>query len=92
MNQYQEHLQDSQPDNSRWDGFDRCDTDCTVDSGSKVIGRMTSGGGYKVEIIESWSDDDTAFDVLVNGNRVHGTQDRQDAIVVARWWMNGCPV
>ena len=92
MNQYQEHLQDSQPDNSRWDGFCRGDTDFTDDSGSKVIGRMTSGGGYKVEIVECWSGYYNDFDVLVDGKRVHNTEDRGNAVVVARWWMNGCPV
>ncbi len=92
MNQYQEHLQHSQPDNSRWDGFDRGDTDCTIDSGSKVIGRMTSGGGYKVEIIHSWSGYMDDFSVFVNGKAVHHTDDRAKAVVVARWWMNGCPV
>ena len=92
MDQYQEHLQHSQPDNSRWDGFDRGDTDSTIDSGSKVIGRLTSGGGYKVEIIEYWSGYDTAIEVLVDGKRVHSTQERDNAIVVARWWLNGCPV
>jgi hypothetical protein len=59
MNQYQEHLQDSQPDNSRWDGWDCGDTGFEIDQGSQVIGRMTSGGGYKVEIIEHWSGCDT---------------------------------
>jgi hypothetical protein len=91
MNQYQEHLQDSQPDNSRWDGFCRGDTDSEADCGSKVIGRLTSDGGYKVEIIESWYRYDTDFDVFVDGNRVHSTDDRAKAIVVARWWMDGCP-
>ena len=92
MDQYQEHLQHSQPDNSRWDGFCRGDTDPTMDSGSKVIGRMTSGGGYKVEIVECWSGHYAGFEVLVDGNRVHSTENRANAIVVARWWLNGCPV
>jgi len=92
MNHYQEHLAHSAPCTSRWDGFDRGDTDFTVDSGSKVIGRMTSGGGYKVEIIETWSGCYADFDVLVDGKRVHNTEDRATAIVVARWWLNGCPV
>ena len=90
MNQYQEHLQDSQPDNSRWDGWDCGDTGFEIDQGSQVIGRMTSGGGYKVEIIEHWSGCDTYFEVLVDGKRVHWTDDdRTKAVVVARWWMKG---
>jgi hypothetical protein len=51
---------------------------------------MTSGGGYKVEIIEHWSGCDTYFEVLVDGKRVHWTDDdRTKAVVVARWWMKG---
>lgn len=91
-NQYEEHLAHSTPCASRWDGFDRGDTDFTIDSGSKVIGRMTSGGGYKVEIIEYWSGYDTDFEVLVDGKRVHSTENHASAITVARWWLNGCPV
>lgn len=91
MNQYQEHL-DSQPDNSRWDGFCRGDTENTIDYGSKVIGRMTSGAGYKVEIVEYWSGYDTDYEVLIDGKRVHNTEDHAKAIVVGRWWLNGCPV
>jgi hypothetical protein len=90
-NQYEEHLA-SKPDNSRWDGFCLGDIgNDDVDQGSNVIGRMTSGGGYRVEITEFWSGDWTFFEVTIDGRRVHSTEDRANAIVVARWWMNGCP-
>jgi len=89
--QYEEHLA-SQPDNSRWDGFCRGDIgNDDVDQGSKVIGRMTSGGGFRVEITEFWWSDWTFFEVTIDGRRVHSTEDRGNAIIVARWWMNGCP-
>jgi hypothetical protein len=52
---------------------------------------MTSGGGYRVEITEFWSGDLTFFEVTIDGRRVHSTEDRANAIIVARWWMNGCP-
>lgn len=91
-NQYEEHLA-SLPDNSRWDGFDRGDIGQEEDlnQGSRVIGRMTSGGGYRVEITEFWCDDWTFFEVSIDGDRVHSTEERANAIIVARWWMNGCP-
>ena len=91
-NQYEEHLS-SQPDNSRWDGFCRGDSNAAddLDQGQRVIGRMTSGGGYRVEIVECWNGDDVFFEVLVDGNRVHSADDRADAIIVGRWWMAGCP-
>lgn len=90
-NQYEEHLAHSAPCSSRWDGFDRGDTDFEVDQGSRVIGRMTSGGGYKVTITEFWNNGWTFFEVAIDGRRVHSTEDRAGAIIVARWWMDGCP-
>lgn len=89
-NQYEEHLA-SQPDNSRWDGFDRGDISFEIDQGSRVIGRMTSGGGYRVTITEFWSDDLSVFEVAVDGCCVHSTEDRAQAVVIARWWMADCP-
>jgi hypothetical protein len=91
--QYEEHLA-SQPDNSRWDGFDRGDAgrEEDLDQGSRVIGRMASGGGYRVQITEFWYSGNTDFEVSVDGRRVHSTEDRANATVVARWWMDGCPV
>ena len=94
MNKYEEHIRDSAIDNSRWDGFDRGDLGCdeSGDHGIKVICRMTSGGGYRVEIVHLWHGFDDFFEVLVAGKQVHSTDDRASAITVARWWMSGCPV
>ncbi len=86
-----EHLADTAPCNSRFDGFDRGDTDFEPDMGQRTVGRMTSGGGYRVEIIEYWCDVMSHYEVLIDGNRVHSTDDRANAVIVARWWMNGCP-
>jgi hypothetical protein len=90
---YQEHLNHSAPCNSRFDGFDRGDIgqEEDRDQGTKCIGRMTSGGGYRVEIFHLWSDGDDFFEVYVDKKRVHFTEERDNAIVVARWWMKGCP-
>jgi hypothetical protein len=92
-NQLEEHLAHSAPCSSRWDGFDRGD-DCQQErhQGSKVIGRMTSGGGYRVEIVELYDEDYSYFEVNVDGKRVHWADDRAQAVTVARWWMDGCPV
>ena len=93
-NQYEEHLAHSAPCASRWDGFDRGDDgqEIVQDQGKRVIGRMTSGGGYRVEIVEYWFDASFDYEVLVDGRRVHNTDTRENAVTVARWWMNGCPV
>lgn len=89
---YAEHLRDSASDNSRWDGYDR--GDCSEPRhGHRVIGRMTSGGGYRVEIVEYWHEQfGSFFEVYVDRRRVHATDDRTAAVTVARWWMDGCPV
>jgi hypothetical protein len=92
--QYEEHLAHSAPCSSRWDGFDRGDRrhdDCPADQGQRVIGRMTSGGGYRVVVTELWCDEFRAYEVAIDGDRVHYTEDREQAITVARWWMAGCP-
>ena len=90
--QYEEHLAHSAPCASRWDGFDRGDIgnheEC--DQGSRVIGRMSSSRG-RVEVVELWSDDLTQYEVTVDGNRVHSTDDRAQALTVGRWWVKGCP-
>lgn len=93
-NQYEEHIAHSAPCNSRWDGFDRGDDSRAYepDQGQRVIGRMTSGGGYRVEIVEFWNDDLRFFEVHVSSRRVHSSEDRAEAVTVARWWMDGCPV
>jgi hypothetical protein len=90
-NQYEEHLAHSAPCNSRWDGFDRGDTNDVIDQGSEVIGRMTSEAGHKVEVIKWWSDSDRFYEVYINGRRVLFTEDRSKALVVGRWWLAGCP-
>lgn len=90
--QYEEHLAHSAPCSSRWDGFDRGDIGNHEerDQGSRVIGRMSSSRG-RVEVVELWSDDLTQYEVTVDGNRVHSTDDRAQALTVGRWWVNGCP-
>jgi len=45
-----------------------------------------------VEIVEFWCDDMRFFEVHVAGRRVHSADDRSEAVTVARWWMDGCPV
>lgn len=92
-NQYEEHLA-SQPDNSRWDGFDRgLDAiDYPADQGERIIGRMTNGAGQRVVIVEQYCDDDRNYQVFVGANCVFdNSEDRARAITVARWWMAGCP-
>ncbi len=94
--QYQEEVDFSNSYNpaDKFAGFDRGDTGRDVghhDVGARVIGRMTSGGGYRVTIVEHYCDDDSFFEVSIDGERVHSTEDRAQAITVARWWMDGCP-
>jgi hypothetical protein len=90
-NQYEEHLA-SQPDNSRWDGFDHGDDDMSYDThGETVIGRMTSEAGLRVVIVEESAGDSLFHKVLINGNCVFFEENnRFRAVVVARWWMDGC--
>ncbi|MFD0669739.1 hypothetical protein ACT80S_18615 [Ramlibacter sp. MAHUQ-53] len=95
MTQYEEHLRDSAPDNSRWDGFDRGDTGREdfdyPDQGERVIGRMTSEAGKRVVIVEQYCDEFRNYEVRVNGNCVFGDcEERAQAVKVARWWLNGC--
>lgn len=77
----------------KYAGFDRGDIGhADSDScGTRVVGRMTSGGGYRVAIVESYDAEDSFFEVHIDGKRVHFTGDRAHAFVVARWWMDGCP-
>lgn len=92
MSQYEEHLAHSAPCNSRWDGFDRGDLgrDEEFDQGVEVIGRMRCARGL-VEVARLWSRGWEGFEVLVNGNRVHSTDDRANALTVGRWWLSDCP-
>jgi len=88
-----EHLRDSAPCASRFDGFDRGDTDWQPEPPTvRCIGRMTLEYGHRIEIIETQSDSESFFEVFLNGNRVfHVFDDRAQAIRVARWWVDGCP-
>lgn len=85
----------NQPDNSRWDGFDRgtvwADEDLTPVE--RVIGRMTSESGKRVTIREViYADGDHEYNVEINDAIVFcDVNCRERAIRVARWWMDGCP-
>lgn len=92
MTQYEEHIRDSAPCTSRFDGFDRGDLgyeDVLVDEGSRVVGRLTARQGYKVEIIELWSGAFSAHQVVVAGAVVHTADDFTEALIVARRWLAG---
>ena len=87
--QYQEEVDFANSYNpaDKFAGFDRGDLGRAdfgaCDVGTRVIGRMTSGGGYRVIIVESYCDDDSFFEVSIDGKRVHSTGDRAQAITVA---------
>jgi hypothetical protein len=86
-------LNDSAPDNSRFDGFDRGDlgNDKGNEVHGSVIGRMRCWHGT-VEIVEVvYPDGDKEHFVRVNGRQVTEFVNREKAIVVGRWWLNGCP-
>ena len=92
FDKYAEHLRDSAIDNSRFDGFDRGDLgndDIGGDIVETVIGRMRCWHG-KVEVVEVSMGIDTDFYVRVNGRMVTDFMDRERAITVGRWWVNGC--
>ena len=61
-----------------------------VDQGYQVIGRMTNVNGQRVTITEYWDGDWKFFDVKVDGRSVFDSEDRGDAIVVARQHMGRC--
>ena len=89
MNQYDEHIRDSAPCSSRWDGYDRGDLGREVsDQGTRVVGRMTVSQGYKVEIVECWSDYDSIYQILVAGMVVQTAEDYPEAVIVARRWLS----
>ena len=84
--QFEEHLA-SQPDESRWDGFDRGDFKEIY--GETVIGRMTNSAGQRVVIVEELANSDVFHRVEVDGNVVFFEEDaRARAIGYARWLMN----
>jgi hypothetical protein len=88
MNQYDEHIRDSAPCTSRFDGFDCGDLEVS-DQGTRVVGRMTATQGYKVEIVECWSDYDSIYQILVAGMVVQTAEDYPEAVIVARRWLTG---
>jgi len=91
FDKYAEHLRDSAPDNSRFDGFDR--GDIGRDDGKvyqRIVGRMYCPHG-KVEIVEViYPLGDNDFFVQVEGEQVTDFTDRAQAVVVGRWWIDGC--
>ena len=90
FDKYAEHLRDSAADNSRFDGFDRAGRDEGNEVYGNVIGRMRCWHGM-VEIVEVvYPDGDSECFVRVNGRQVTDFIDRARAIVVGRWWVNGC--
>lgn len=94
-NQYEEHIAHSTQCNSQWDGFDRgTDWSDEEEQTERCIGRMTSEAGYKVVIAETSFRDssDLFYTVVVNGKEMFSEyNNRQRAIRVARWWVDGCP-
>ena len=97
-NQYEEHLS-SQPDNSRFDGFDRgTDWADEMTPITTIIGRMTSESGHRVVVeITEFAEGDAEATVRVNNKTVfsdlesNAAKARARAITVGRWWMAGCP-
>lgn len=59
-----------------------------------IVGRMTSESGYKVCIIKTSFMDSSPdeYRVEVNGKLMADDKTHNQALVVARWWMDGCPV
>lgn len=91
FDKYAEHLRDSAPDNSRFDGFDRGDLgndDVGGDITETVIGRMRCYHGT-VEVVAVCFGMDKDFYVRVNGRMVTDLMDRDRALRVGRWWVNG---
>jgi len=89
MTQYDEHIRDSAPCSSRWDGYDRGDLGREIsDQGTRVVGRMTATQGYKVEIVECWNDYDCIYQILVAGMLVQTAEDYPEAVIVARRWLS----
>ena len=89
FDKYAEHLRDSAIDNSRFDGFDRGDrNDIDGEIVETVIGRMRCWHG-KVEVVEISALAGSDYYVRVNGRMVTEFMDRDRAITVGRWWVNG---
>ena len=92
FDKYQEHLQDSAHDNSRFDGFCRGDIgreDLGHDEWKEtIIGRMRCCAGT-VEVVEVRLGKETNFYVRVEGQTVTSLMDRERALEVGRWWVEG---
>lgn len=89
FDKYAEHLRDSATDNSRFDGFDRGDI-CNDEPENVeiVIGRMYCWHG-KVEVVEVSTLTGSDYYVRVNDRMVTELMERDRAIRVGRWWING---
>jgi len=89
FDKHAEHLQDSAADNSRFDGFDRGDIrNDEPENVEIVIGRMRCWHG-KVEVVEVSTLTGSDYYVRLNGRMVTDLMERDRAIRVGRWWVNG---
>ena len=96
IDKYEEHVRDSAPCSSRFDGYCRGDVDADLlpVGRSKTIGRMTSVNVEKVEVIETIDVNGILsdfYDVMVDGTLAWSCEDRAEALEVGRWWLAGCP-
>jgi len=89
IDKYEEHLRDSAPDNSRFDGFDRGDrNDIDGEIVQTVIDRTRCYYGT-VEVVAVSMGMDTHFYVRVNGRMVTDLTHLEGAEEVSRWWVSG---
>lgn len=96
IDKYEEHVRDSAPCSSRFDGYCRGDVDADLIpvGRSKTIGRMTSVNDERVSVIETIDInglESAVYEVMVDGNRAWFCEDRAEALEVGRWWLAGCP-
>lgn len=92
FDKYAEHLRDSAPDNSRFDGFALGEIGPDgIETTEIVIGRMRCFHG-KVEVVEISCGYGSDFYVRVNGRMVTDLMERDRALEVGRWWVNGAAV
>lgn len=71
LDKYEEHLRDSAPDNSRWDGFDRGDLDEVFECHVRVVAEAVNRHGIAVSLLnhtDSYGADD--WIVTLNGEYV----------------------
>ncbi len=89
FDKYEEHIRDSAIDNSRFDGFCRGDLwREELETYEVVVGRMRCWHG-KVEVVEVNTSSGSDYYVRVNGRMVTDFMERDRAIEVGRWWING---